>query len=135
MNDSQYSATSLICIVWYDACRNFIVTEEHTLSEKNCKVPIGIRSLDLSRCMFGLNFRFMIMVFNATFSFSNISVVLWRSVLLVEETGEKPSTCRKSLSDKLYRIICCIECALPWTVFKLIILVVIGTDCTEEAVN
>jgi N-acetylglutamate synthase/N-acetylornithine aminotransferase len=36
------------------------------------------------------------MVFNATFSFSNISVVLWQSVLLVEETGENetvdPST-------------------------------------------
>jgi len=29
--------------------------------------------------------RFGVMVFNATFN--NISVILWRSVLLVEETG------------------------------------------------
>jgi hypothetical protein len=28
---------------------------------------------------------------------NNISVISWRSVLLVEETGEKPLTCRKSL--------------------------------------
>jgi len=27
------------------------------------------------------------MVFNATFIFNNISVILWQSVLLVEETG------------------------------------------------
>ena len=31
-------------------------------------------------------FRVRVMVFNATFN--NISVILWRSVLLVEETGE-----------------------------------------------
>jgi hypothetical protein len=38
-------------------------------------------------------------VFNATFN--NISVISWRSVLLVEETGvpwEKPP-CRKSLTN------------------------------------
>jgi len=46
------------------------------------------------------------MIFNATFN--TISVISWRSVLLVEETGgpgEKPQTCHKSLSDKLYHII------------------------------
>ena len=39
------------------------------------------------------------LVFNATFN--NISVISWRSVLLVAETGEyleKPPTCRKSLT-------------------------------------
>ena len=38
------------------------------------------------------------MVFNATFN--NISVILWRSVLLVEETGGpgENNTCRKSLT-------------------------------------
>jgi hypothetical protein len=38
------------------------------------------------------------MVFDATFN--DISVISWRPVLLVEETGvpgEKPPTCRKSL--------------------------------------
>ena len=41
-----------------------------------------------------------LMVFNATFN--NISVISWRSVLLVEETGgprRKPPTCRKSLTN------------------------------------
>jgi hypothetical protein len=41
----------------------------------------------------------LVMVFNATFS--NISVILWQSVLLVAETRvprEKPPTCRKSLT-------------------------------------
>ena len=40
------------------------------------------------------------MVFNATFN--NISVISWRSVLLVEETGvnlKKPNTCRKLLTN------------------------------------
>jgi len=45
-----------------------------------------------------LNFGFRFRVFNATFN--NISVISWRSVLLVEETGvpgRKPPICRKSL--------------------------------------
>jgi len=41
------------------------------------------------------------MVFNATFD--NISVILWRSVLLVKETGvpgeNHQATCRKSLTN------------------------------------
>jgi hypothetical protein len=38
-------------------------------------------------------------VYNATFN--NISVILWRSVLLVEETREKK---RKKKEDKIKRI-------------------------------
>ena len=38
------------------------------------------------------------MVFNATFN--NISVISWRSVLLMEETGESG----ENKSDKLYHI-------------------------------
>ena len=40
------------------------------------------------------------MVFNATFN--NILITSWRLVLLMEETGvpgEKPPTCRKSLTN------------------------------------
>ena len=43
---------------------------------------------------------FGLMVFNATFN--NISVILWWSALLVEETGvpgRKPLTCHKSLTN------------------------------------
>jgi hypothetical protein len=47
-----------------------------------------------------------LMVFNTTFN--NISVISWRSVLLVEETGRKPPTCRKSLTD--FITYCCTPC-------------------------
>ena len=57
------------------------------------------------------------MVFNATFN--NISVISWRSVLLVEKT-----------TDKLYHIMLYIEYTSPE--FKLTMLVVIGTDCTNS---
>ena len=40
-----------------------------------------------------------LMVFNATFS--HISVISWRSVLLVEETGEN----HRPVADKLYQLI------------------------------
>ena len=44
------------------------------------------------------------MVFNATFN--NISVISWRSVLLVEETGVPEKTTDLSqVTDKLYRIV------------------------------
>ena len=42
------------------------------------------------------------MVFNATYN--NISVISWRSVLLVEETGVK-TTDLPQVTDKLYHII------------------------------
>jgi hypothetical protein len=44
-----------------------------------------------------------LMVFNATFN--NISVILWRSVLLTEETGGPGENHRPAqVSDKLYHI-------------------------------
>jgi hypothetical protein len=43
------------------------------------------------------------MVFNATYN--NISVISWRSVLLVEETGDSDKTTDLSqITDKLYHI-------------------------------
>ena len=59
------------------------------------------------------------MVFNATFN--NISVILWRSVLLVEETTDL-----SQVTDKLYHIILYTS---PWSRFELTTYVVIGTDC------
>ena len=45
----------------------------------------------------------IVMVFNATFN--NISVILWQSVLLVEETGIPEKTTNLSpVTDKLYHI-------------------------------
>jgi hypothetical protein len=54
----------------------------------------------------------MFMVFNA--NFNNISVISWRSILLVEETGvaeKKPQSCHKSLTD--FITYSCIEYTLP----------------------
>ena len=61
------------------------------------------------------------MVFNVTFN--NMSVVSWRSVLLVEETGVPRENHHLVASHwKTY--------TSPWTGFELTILVVIGTDCS-----
>ena len=49
---------------------------------------------------------FWFMVFNIPLN--NISVISWRSVLLVEETGvpgENPLTCRKSLTNLSHNVV------------------------------
>jgi hypothetical protein len=51
------------------------------------------------------------MVFNVTFN--NFSVILWRSVLLVEEIGKNPRIYRKSLTN--FITYCCIEYTSPST--------------------
>ena len=58
-----------------------------------------------------------IVVFNATFS--NISVISWWSVSLLEES-------RKSLTNLITH--CCLKYTSPWTGFDLTTLVVVGTD-------
>ena len=69
------------------------------------------------------------MVFNATFN--NISVISWRSVLLVEETGVPGENHRpvashyQALSHNVVSSTSCHERG-----FELTTLVVIGTDCT-----
>jgi hypothetical protein len=67
----------------------------------------------------------MFMVFNATFN--NISVISWRSVLLVEET-EVPGENHRlpQVTDKMYHMY---WVDLTCAGFELITLVVLGTDC------
>jgi hypothetical protein len=75
---------------------NYIFTEDYSVSEKNphCfnQMTILIRVCVIA------------MVFNATFN--NISDISWRSVLLVEETGEpgKKTTDLPQVTDKFYHI-------------------------------
>jgi hypothetical protein len=67
------------------------------------------------------------MAFNATFR--NISVISWRSVLLVEETEYPQKTTDLSqVIDKLHHMMLYTP---PWSRFELTIYVVIDPDCIE----
>ena len=57
---------------------------------------------------------------------NNISVISWRSVVLVEDTGISKENHRQTLSDNVVSS----TPRPPWTGFELTTLVVIGTDCT-----
>ena len=66
-----------------------------------------------------------------TFSFNSISVIYCQSVLLFGETGVLGKDYRPvAIHWNKCIIESCIEYILPWAGFKLIGLVVIGTDCT-----
>ena len=72
--------------------------------------------------------RLSVMVFSATFN--NISVISWRSDLLVEETGVLGETSdRREVIDKFYYIKL-YRAHLAWEEFERTTSAVIGTDCT-----
>jgi hypothetical protein len=71
-------------------------------------------------------------VFNVTFN--NISVISWRSILLVEEIRVPGENLRNAtLAEKLYRIML-YRVHFAWPGFELSTLVVIGTDCISNSV-
>ena len=67
----------------------------------------------MSKCIVGL-FDVCLMVFNATFN--NISVISWRSFLLVEETGGPEENHLSQVTDKLYHKMLYTS---PWSRFEL----------------
>ena len=118
------------CVWHYSVCLMEVVV-----------VMLGITLLKITHCKC-LNFIFQpsehfqitnllsgrVMVFNATFN--NISVISWRSVLLVEQTGVPGKNNRtvasywQTLSHNVG-----FEYILTWAGFKLTTLVVIDTEC------
>ena len=63
--------------------------------------------------------------------FNNISVIPWRSVLLVEITTVSGENSRPVTSHwQTYHVMLYLKYTSPWIVLKLTTLVVIGTDCT-----
>jgi hypothetical protein len=64
------------------------------------------------------------MVLNATFN--NMSVISWREILLMEETGDPEKT--TDISQVTQKLIT--YCCIAWVRFDLSTLVVKGADCT-----
>ena len=65
------------------------------------------------------------MMFNATFN--NIVIILWLSVLLMEETGENHWPVTSNWQTLSHNVV---EYTSPWVIFELTMLEVIGTDYT-----
>ena len=80
------------------------------------------------RCLIGLVY---FIVFNATFK--NISVISWRSILLVEETGvSEKTTDLQQATSKLYRIMLY---SSPWAGIEPTTSVVIDTDRIDSCIS
>ena len=73
-------------------------------------------------------YKVRVIVFNATFN--NISVISWRSVLLVEETRRK-TTDLSQVTEKLFHIML-YRIYLAWAGFELTKLGVIGADYIDS---
>ena len=74
----------------------------------------------------------MVMVFSATFN--KTSVISWRSVLLVEETGV-PGENHRPVSSHWHTMVYRYQVHLAWAIFELTTLVVIDTDCIGSCIS
>ena len=101
----------------------YLACSEHTSRSVSTPRVRYIRAC-IYFCLLSIRcFNVVHMVFNA--SFNNISVISWRSVLLVEETGETHSPAQ--VTDKLcHKMLYWVHIA--WTGFELTTFVMIGND-------
>ena len=114
---NKFSKVTLLLFVFLWFLQIFL------LNKKKCKHVIhvlGIINAKICSVFLCTCWLVCLMVFNATFN--NISVISWRSVLLVEEIIDL-----SQVTDKLYHIMLYTS---PWSRFELTTSVVIGTDCT-----
>ena len=73
-----------------------------------------------------------VMMYNVTFN--NISVISWRLVLLIEESGVPGENYQLAASRRQTSItLCCIKYISPWVGLELTTLVMIGTECTGSS--
>ena len=88
-------------------------------------LKVNDRILDITPYRMVLDIRVCLMMFNATFN--NISVISWRSVLLVDEIrGPRENHWPVASHWQLYQIMLHTS---PWSRFELTRSVVIGTYC------
>ena len=94
-------------------------TDCHNISEILLKVALNTRTLKLKSSPFHTTTEHV--------TFSNISVISWRSVYGGgnRRNRRKPPTCRKSLTNLITQ--CCIKYTSPWAGFELTTSVVIDT--------
>jgi hypothetical protein len=113
-------------------CAKTIIVHSCILSKDSDQMQVKVRPVHTSQQIICVRskVRVRVMVFNTTFN--NISVFLWWSVLLVEETvvpGENHRNVTCHWQTLSHNVVSSTPCH-AWVGFKLTTLVVIGCDCT-----
>jgi hypothetical protein len=110
-------------IVW---CNEWdMLTKSFYGFHNSCLYAVNILTV-FSANVTGIGIRFRVMVFNATFN--NISVILWRPVLLVEKIGVLGENHRPTASHCQTLSHNVVSSCLAICGFELTIVVVIGID-------
>ena len=121
-HDAHYSPHS--GFRYYNPTTSLLRGLSRSAKRRRAELICGFEPWNLHYCLF-----VFLMVFNATFN--NISVISWRSVLLVEETGV-PGENHRSFASHRQTLSHNVVLSTPRHErgFELTTSVVIGTDCT-----